>query len=96
MPDIQTTEYSATQLVSSIKHKLSDAISFSKENSGTHKIHHHSASTNTKDPFRYERGDGTNALLDPTSPEFQRLKNSIESMVTKYEFDQDSNRYLSV
>ena len=31
--------------------------------------------------FRYERGDGTNALLDPTSPEFFRLKSSIEGMV---------------
>ena len=36
--------------------------------------------------FRYDNGDGTNALLDPTSPEFRRMKNSIESMVIFFLF----------
>ena len=36
--------------------------------------------------FRYDNGDGTNALLDPTSPEFRRMKNSIEGMVIPISF----------
>ena len=45
--------------------------------------------------FRYDNGDGTNALLDPTSPEFRRMKNSIESMVIFFLFFLDHGNPFS-